>query len=290
MIGSIPRQLETNAAIASFLLAVETFGLGLDYDQRLPGLIGAITKDAADAAARRLLDPGARGRRRGGSVEPCRTARVIKAVFFDVDFTLIFPGPTFQAEGYGGRAPRTASRSIRRSSTPPPRPRRSSSTRSKNRSTSTTSSFTTPRRSSSTWAAAARTSSRSPREIYDQWSVNHHFELYDDVAPVMAELKKRGLMVGLISNSHRSLDAFREHFSLADFVSVSVSGAEHGYMKPHRSIFDRALERAGVKADEALMVGDSFRHDIEGALSAGWRAVLLKRSAKCRTRCRRICR
>jgi hypothetical protein len=26
--------------------------------------------------------------------------RVIKAIFFDVDFTLIFPGPTFQAEGY----------------------------------------------------------------------------------------------------------------------------------------------------------------------------------------------
>jgi len=57
MIGSIPRQLETNAAIASFLLSVDTFGLGLDYDARLPGLIGAVTKDAADAAARRLLDP-----------------------------------------------------------------------------------------------------------------------------------------------------------------------------------------------------------------------------------------
>jgi zinc protease len=57
MIGSLPRQLETNAAIASFLLSIETFGLGLDYDERLPGLIAAITKDAADGAARRLLDP-----------------------------------------------------------------------------------------------------------------------------------------------------------------------------------------------------------------------------------------
>jgi zinc protease len=57
MIGSLPRQLETNAAIASFLLSVDTFGLGLDYDERLPALIGAVTKDAADAAARRLLDP-----------------------------------------------------------------------------------------------------------------------------------------------------------------------------------------------------------------------------------------
>ena len=57
MIGSLPRQLETNAAIASFLLNAQTFGLGLDYDEKLPGLIGAVTKDAADAAARRLFNP-----------------------------------------------------------------------------------------------------------------------------------------------------------------------------------------------------------------------------------------
>lgn len=57
MIGALPRQLETNGAIASFLLSTETFGLGLDYDERLPGLIGAVTKEAADAAARRLLEP-----------------------------------------------------------------------------------------------------------------------------------------------------------------------------------------------------------------------------------------
>ena len=57
MTGAIPRQLETNAAIAAFLLTIETFDLGMDYDQRLPGLIGAITKEAADAAAKKLLDP-----------------------------------------------------------------------------------------------------------------------------------------------------------------------------------------------------------------------------------------
>ena len=57
MIGSLPRQLETNAAIASFLLTAETLELGLDYDQRLPGVISAVTKDAADAAAKRLLNP-----------------------------------------------------------------------------------------------------------------------------------------------------------------------------------------------------------------------------------------
>ena len=57
LVGSLPRQLETNGAIAAFLLNAEMFGLGLDYDVRLPGLIQSVTLDAANAAARRLLDP-----------------------------------------------------------------------------------------------------------------------------------------------------------------------------------------------------------------------------------------
>jgi zinc protease len=57
LVGSLPRQLETNAAIASFLLNAEFFDLGLDYDVRLPGLIQSVTLDGANAAARQLLDP-----------------------------------------------------------------------------------------------------------------------------------------------------------------------------------------------------------------------------------------
>jgi zinc protease len=57
LIGSMPRQLETNAAIAAFLLNVEVYGLGLDYDLRLPGLLSDVTLDQANAAARRLCDP-----------------------------------------------------------------------------------------------------------------------------------------------------------------------------------------------------------------------------------------
>jgi len=56
LVGSIPRALETNAAIATFLQTEEFFGLGLDYDARLPDLLGAVTRDQVNAAARRLLD------------------------------------------------------------------------------------------------------------------------------------------------------------------------------------------------------------------------------------------
>ncbi len=57
LIGSLPRQLETHAAIARFLQTVEFFGLGLDYDRRLPGLLRAVTRDEVMASARALLDP-----------------------------------------------------------------------------------------------------------------------------------------------------------------------------------------------------------------------------------------
>jgi zinc protease len=57
LIGSIPRALETNAAIANFLQTEEFFGLGLDYDARLPDLLSGVTLDDANAAARRTLDP-----------------------------------------------------------------------------------------------------------------------------------------------------------------------------------------------------------------------------------------
>jgi zinc protease len=52
--GSLPRMLETNAGIASFLQTSERFGLGLDYDRRLPGLLSSVTLDAARAAAAQL--------------------------------------------------------------------------------------------------------------------------------------------------------------------------------------------------------------------------------------------
>ena len=55
LIGSIPRLLETNAAIATFLQTAEFFGLGLDHDLRLPALLGAVTLDDVNAAARESL-------------------------------------------------------------------------------------------------------------------------------------------------------------------------------------------------------------------------------------------
>ncbi|MEQ1572889.1 MAG: pitrilysin family protein [Vicinamibacterales bacterium] len=57
LIGSMPRNLETNLGIANFLQTAEFFGLGLDHDLRLPGLLQAVSLGDVHDAARRVLDP-----------------------------------------------------------------------------------------------------------------------------------------------------------------------------------------------------------------------------------------
>ena len=205
---------------------------------------------------------------------------MIRAVFFDVDFTLIYPGPTFQAEGYRLAC---AASGIE---VDPARFERATAASSFILDEVEEQIYNHDLFVHYTASIIEHMGGRGSqvvavaRRIYDQWAVNHHFEIYDDVAPVLRGLQERGLKVGVISNSHRSLDAFREHFSLTGLIHVSVSSSEHGYMKPHRSIFDAALERASARAAESLMVGDSLKHDVEGALRAGMRAVLLRRSGE----------
>ncbi len=119
---------------------------------------------------------------------------------------------------------------------------------------------------------------RAAAEIYEDWAANHHFDLYDDVHDVLPGLAARGLTLGVISNSHRSLEAFTEHFALDRYVRTHVSAHPNRYMKPHPSIFEAALLSAGVAAGEAVMVGDSLKADVRGALNVGMRAVWLRRS------------
>ncbi len=57
LIGSLPRQLETNSDIAGFLLTAQIFDLGMDFDEQLPDLIAGVSLEAANQSVKRLLDP-----------------------------------------------------------------------------------------------------------------------------------------------------------------------------------------------------------------------------------------
>ena len=104
-------------------------------------------------------------------------------------------------------------------------------------------------------------------EIYREWAACQHFLLYEDVPAGAHALAEQNIRLGLISNSHRCLESFQEHFELDRFIDVAISSSQHGYMKPHPSIFEAALKLAGVSPADAVMVGDSLTQDIEGAQS-----------------------
>ena len=204
-------------------------------------------------------------------------ASLVRAVFFDVDFTLIYPGPTFQGEGYrsfakshGLVADVTAFDRAVDSAAPilegPEDVQYDAEVFVR---------YT--RHILEMMGSRGDALDACAREIYDEWAACRHFELYEEVADVLRELVAAGIRIGLISNSHRCLDSFQSHFDLQGLIDHTISSSDHGYMKPHPSIFHAALQGVNVPASQAMMVGDHIRQDVEGALRAGLRAAFLHR-------------
>jgi putative hydrolase of the HAD superfamily len=115
-------------------------------------------------------------------------------------------------------------------------------------------------------------------EMEGAWSHAHHFELYDDARPVLEELHGRGLQIGLLSNSARDLNTFVAHHALR--VDAVLTSSSHGKTKPHETIFRRMLELLGVEPAEAAMVGDTLEDDVEGARAVGMQALLVDREGR----------
>jgi putative hydrolase of the HAD superfamily len=115
-------------------------------------------------------------------------------------------------------------------------------------------------------------------EMTRAWEQAHNFELYEDVPPVLEDLRARRLKLGLVSNTGRDLDAFVSHHGLD--VDAAISSRAHGKTKPHESIFRAMLDRLGVAAEQAAMVGDSLEDDVEGARALGMRAFLVDREGR----------
>ncbi len=112
-------------------------------------------------------------------------------------------------------------------------------------------------------------------ELTSRWQRHENFELYEDTIPVLEELRAAGLKVGLVSNSARDVRAFARHHALE--IDAGISSFHHGRTKPHESIFRAVLELLDVEPTEAAMVGDTVEDDCEGALALGMRAVLVDR-------------
>jgi putative hydrolase of the HAD superfamily len=203
-----------------------------------------------------------------------------RAVFFDVDFTLIYPGPMFRGVGYRQFASRhgidvdvsTFDQAV--ASAAPILDEPASPTYDAEIFVRYT------RHILEQMGGRGDSLDACAREIYVEWAACQHFELYADVAPALDRLHRAGLRIGLISNSHRCLESFQSHFELGGLIAGAISSSEHGLMKPHPSIFQAALALLGVEAGEAVMVGDNVRQDIDGARGVGMRAILLHRTER----------
>jgi HAD superfamily hydrolase (TIGR01662 family) len=199
----------------------------------------------------------------------------VRAVLFDVDFTLARPGPELMPEGYVSCGARfgLALDAARYEQA------RDAALRDLQRHPELD-------HDEEIWVAFTErivlgmggtepTSNEVAVELTSRWQRHENFELYDDVRPALDDLRSRGLKIGLVSNSARDVRDFARHHELD--VDAGISSFHHGKTKPHASIFRAVLQLLEVEPAEAVMVGDTVADDIDGALAIGMHAVLVDR-------------
>ncbi len=202
----------------------------------------------------------------------------LKAVLFDVDFTLAKPGPDLGPEGYH-RLGRMLGLDLDPARYPEARVA----------ALETLERHPELRHDEELWFAFTERIVRgmggeppAARELAVEmtraWERHENFDLYEDVLPVLADLRGRGLKLGLVSNGGREISDFVEHHALE--VDCAIASRAHGWIKPHESIFRAALDLLGVESEQAAMVGDSVEDDIEGARALGMRAYLIDREGR----------
>ena len=203
---------------------------------------------------------------------------MLKAVLFDVDFTIARPGPELGPEGYQRLAERFGLELD---------PSRYGEARE--RAVEGIKRHPELEHDEEIWVAFTERIIRGMGGDADSayecavamtqaWEHAEHFELFEDARPVLEELRAQGVKLGLVSNTGRDLDEFVAHHGLD--VDCAVASRSHGKTKPHPAIFRTALDRLEVEPAAAVMVGDTLEDDVEGARAVGMRAILVDREGR----------
>jgi putative hydrolase of the HAD superfamily len=109
-------------------------------------------------------------------------------------------------------------------------------------------------------------------------SAHNRIAAYEDVEPVLRDLRTHGVALAICSNWDWDLNEAVESAGLSGSVDVVVSSAWVGARKAHPRIYAHTLEQLGVAPEDALFVGDTWTCDVDGPRRAGMRAVYLRRS------------
>ena len=104
------------------------------------------------------------------------------------------------------------------------------------------------------------------------------FSAHADAEETLRALRSRGLRLVVVSNWDCSLPEVLAGAGLAPLLDGVIASATVGVAKPAAAAFEAALLLAAASPTEAVHVGDSSAHDVEGARAAGVAAILLDRS------------
>jgi putative hydrolase of the HAD superfamily len=114
-------------------------------------------------------------------------------------------------------------------------------------------------------------------ELFAYFAEPQAWVLYPEVSETLSALKQRGVILGVISNfDSRLVRVLNGLGAGSSFEEIFVS-SRVGYAKPDPRIFHAALNRHGLKPENAIHVGDSETNDLHGANNAGLRGVLIDR-------------
>ena len=103
-------------------------------------------------------------------------------------------------------------------------------------------------------------------------------ELFEDSLPALSQLKELGIKIGLISNLAAPYKKPVQALGIEKYFDVIVFSCDVGVAKPAPSIFQLALEQLGSSPAETIMVGDSYKSDVEGSSKIGVRGIQLVRN------------
>lgn len=123
------------------------------------------------------------------------------------------------------------------------------------------------------WGYADKLSADELAEHYDTTFGDHNV-IFEHTVPLLKELKKRGLLVGVITNGPSYLQNHKmDESGLREYCDIVVVSGDLGVHKPNPEIFELTAQRLGLKCEECVYVGDHPVNDIQGALSAGMSAI-----------------
>jgi len=114
------------------------------------------------------------------------------------------------------------------------------------------------------------------RELFLHFANPSSWRLGSDVESIISEIVERGIIVGLGSNYDSRLWSVLAGFpELAPLKERTVISSIVGFRKPGVEFFRAVVRKAGCEPGEVLFVGDDLANDYSGALAAGLEAVLL---------------